>query len=507
MSLEDGINIFSTGLVSAIALLHLLLFLFYPRERANLFFSLFAFGVALRILSSDVLPDEQATVNAALLGQVKTYSLALAVFSFVLFLYSAFVGRIAKQFWVVLVLWALLALPQTLYPSQTSLALLKLLLPFFVVIESLRVIIRALIERRSGAWIVGLGVLIMAIAPMKEVADSFLSLSLPSLWNTIVNQFAVCGIIIANSVFLARNFARTNRNLEAQIAQVRELSERELEHERTAAELRVQNEQERARLALVEQELALAASIQEGLFPDALPVVPGFEMAAQTRPARVCGGDYYDVLRLEANGQQHDEGAAGCSYLFCVADVAGKGLPASLLMSNMQATLRALAGTTSSLAELAARVSELLYVASPSNKFVTAILFEINPATGAGRYVNAGHNECVLLRRGGQECELLKSTGLPFGMLSGFPYEEQSIQLGEGDLLALYSDGVPEAYDANEQEWGEARLTECLRSAMREPARMVVDRVFEEIDSFSRGAPQHDDITLLVLKHAPASAN
>lgn len=509
MRLEDSVNIFSIGLVSAIALLHLLLFLFYPRERANLFFSLFALGVAARALSADVLSETQPGVNATVLGLTKTYSLALAAFSFLLFLYSAFTRRIARQFWIVLALWVFLTLTRAVFPSQTNSVFFRLLLPCFVVIESLRIIFRALPERRTGAWIVGLGVLLLAVAPTKDAVSFLTHSSLSNFWNTILNQFSICGIIIANSVFLARNFARTNRDLEAQLVQVRELSERELEHQRTAAELRLQNEQERARLALVEQELALAAGIQEGLFPDELPVVAGFEMAAQTRPARVCGGDYYDVLRLETNGSDgasRDEGAAGCRYLFCVADVAGKGLPASLLMSNMQATLRALAGTTNSLAELAARVSELIYVASPSNKFVTAILVEIDPATGAGRYVNAGHNECLLLRRDDQACELLKSTGLPFGMLSGFPYEEKSIQLREGDLLALYSDGVPEAYDANEQEWGEARLSLCLQSVMREPAQAVVNRVFDEIDRFSRGAPQHDDITLLVLKHARAPA-
>lgn len=243
----------------------------------------------------------------------------------------------------------------------------------------------------------------------------------------------------------------------------------------------------------MEQELALAASIQEGLFPESMPQLEGYDVAAHNRPARQCGGDLYDALCFE----EQEQGQRSC--LFCVADVSGKGLPAALLMSSMQASLRALSKRVASLTELAASINELLYATSPSNKFVTAIILEIDTATGAGRYVNAGHNECVLLRRDG-ESELLKSTGLPLGMLAGMPYEEGSFKLNAGDLLALYSDGVPEAYDEAENEWGEERLLEVLKASRDETAARVVARIFEEIDSFAGRAPQHDDITLLVVK-------
>ena len=249
----------------------------------------------------------------------------------------------------------------------------------------------------------------------------------------------------------------------------------------------------------IEQELELAASIQEGLFPEHLPKLAGYDVAARNRPARQCGGDYYDALLANSAGGDGNENR---SVLLCVADVSGKGLPASLLMSNMQATLRALWGRASSLVELAERTNELLHATSPSNKFVTAILMEIDPATGAGRYVNAGHNDCLLLRQAGGAIETLKSTGLPLGMLAGMPYEEKSFQLEAGDLLALYSDGVPEAYDEAENEWGDERLLDCLKDAAREPAEAIVARIFREIDGFAGNAPQHDDITLLVCKRS-----
>lgn len=250
----------------------------------------------------------------------------------------------------------------------------------------------------------------------------------------------------------------------------------------------------------MEQELQLAASIQEGLFPEFLPTIAGYEMSARNRPALQCGGDYYDVLPVENGANQAK------SFLLCVADVSGKGLPASLLMSNMQATLRALLGRVPTLVELASRTNELLHATTPSNKFVTAVLLELEPKTGTIKYVNAGHGDCLLLRHNG-EVERLEATGLPLGMMPpemlamlDKNYEERQLQLQTGDLLLLYSDGVTEAYDESENEWGDERLLACLRPFADAPVQAIVTEIFEEIDRFAGAAPQHDDITLLILK-------
>lgn len=251
----------------------------------------------------------------------------------------------------------------------------------------------------------------------------------------------------------------------------------------------------------MEQELELAASIQQGLFPEFLPRIEGYDIAAKNRPALQCGGDYYDVLPIERINEAGEK-----SYLLCVADVSGKGLPASLLMSNMQATLRALFGRVPSLAELAMSTNELLHATTPSNKFVTAILFEIFPASGKASYVSAGHGDCLLLRNTG-EVEKFDSTGLPLGMMPiemlemlGKEYEEKHLELNCGDLLALYSDGVTEAYDIHENEWGDERLIDCLRPILDSSSQNIVGEIFNAIDDFAQTAPQHDDITLMIFK-------
>ena len=259
--------------------------------------------------------------------------------------------------------------------------------------------------------------------------------------------------------------------------------------------LALQQETEVARAKLA-NELELAARIQANLFPSALPHLNGYAMAAHNRPARRCGGDYYDVITTVAPD-------GGARLLLCVADVSGKGLPASLVMSNMQATLRALLGRTASLPALADQASALLYAATTPEKYVTAAFVDLDPSSGTLKFVGAGHVDTLVVRHSG-EAVMLVSTGTPLGLLQpGLPFGESELTLGPGDLLVLYSDGVTEAQNAAEEEYGSERLLEVVRAAAAERPDAMIARILESIDAFAGDAPQFDDITLLVLTRAP----
>jgi len=267
----------------------------------------------------------------------------------------------------------------------------------------------------------------------------------------------------------------------------------------------VQAAQERERLmalhqqaeiarAKLESELTLAARIQSALFPAELPALPGYDLAARNRPARQCGGDYYDAILVPGSPEGR--------VLLCVADVSGKGLPASLVMSNMQATLRALLGREPSLPALAERSSELLFGSTAPEKYVTAALVDLDPGTGAFRFVGAGHTDTMLLRAGG-EVVTLSSTGTPLGLMPpGLPFGEREHELRPGDTLLLFSDGVPEAQNRADEEFGEARLVDCVRGAAGLGSAALIDRIMAAIDAFAGDAPQFDDITVMVVRRA-----
>jgi sigma-B regulation protein RsbU (phosphoserine phosphatase) len=262
-----------------------------------------------------------------------------------------------------------------------------------------------------------------------------------------------------------------------------------LERERLMT-LQAQTEMARAKL---QNELDLAARIQANLFPAELPSLAGYDLAARNRAARRCGGDYYDALPVTA----HD-GAA--RVLFCVADVSGKGLPASLVMSNMQATLRALLGRVASLPDLAARASDLLFAATSPEKYVTAAFLDLEPRSGQARFVSAGHLDNLWGTADGRWTSL-QSTGLPLGLLpDGPPYTETAFVLAPGDQLLLYSDGVTEAQNDAGEEFGEERLQQVVEAAAGENAAVLADRIIAAIDAFAGAAPQFDDITLMVVR-------
>jgi serine phosphatase RsbU (regulator of sigma subunit) len=276
------------------------------------------------------------------------------------------------------------------------------------------------------------------------------------------------------------------------------LFERTVEQARERERLMLLQQQTELARAKLESELELAARIQADLFPAALPALPGFDLAAANRPARRCGGDYYDALRvLTDDGRERT--------LLCVADVSGKGVPASLLMSNTQATLRVLHGRAATLPGLAAEASRLLYATTEASRYVTAALLDLAPEDGAGTFVSAGHVDNFVLKADGTFASL-SSTGMPLGLIDpGLPYEASEVHIGPGDIVVLYSDGVPDAQNGREEEFGDARLREVVCAAAAEPAAAIVARVFAAIDDFVGSAPQFDDITLMVLKRLPAT--
>jgi len=246
----------------------------------------------------------------------------------------------------------------------------------------------------------------------------------------------------------------------------------------------------------LEKELNLAAGIQQDLFPKCMPQLIQTEIAARNRQARQVGGDYYDVLPFGASGPDKE-------HLLCVADISGKGISASLLMANIQATLRALLSGEASLTWIAARANDLLHASTPSNKYATAIFVRYDPTIGKCEYVNGGHNDGVILRADGS-VELLGTTGLPVGLFPKRQFESAPFELHPGDLLAIYSDGVPEACTADGAEFSLERFIDCLRARSAEKPEVIIDHALEQIDSFVAGAPQHDDITLMVLKRTAA---
>ena len=285
----------------------------------------------------------------------------------------------------------------------------------------------------------------------------------------------IIGLIYLDSPFVLREFTKDDLSLLTVLANV--------------AAIRLEN----ARLAEIEAaerimqfDLTQAAQIQRYMLPEQAPQVAGVDLAGFNMPCRTVGGDYYDFFTY-ADGQ----------VAMTLGDVSGKGMPASLMAMGLHARVQVLAEDPKDLGAFMMRLNKATCANCPANRFITFFFCVLSPETGQVAYANAGHNPPIVVRASG-EATMLEGGGPVLGILPIAPYSQMSTQLDRGDMLVLYSDGVTEATNLNYDEFGEDRLIEALKAHRTEPATAIVDAVTKALAEFTAGAPQADDITLVV---------
>ena len=247
---------------------------------------------------------------------------------------------------------------------------------------------------------------------------------------------------------------------------------------------------------IMKRDLEIAREIQRWLVPETPPSVPGLDLAFSSKPANTVGGDYYDAFLLDA---KHPPGESN-PVMLVVADVAGKSVPAALLMATFHASLRSVAPVTTSLTETVTRMNRYCCAHSlEGRRFTTAFFAEYKPATRVLTYVRAGHNEPYLLRASGQ-FERLNAGGLPLGINPNEPYLSTEITLATGDLLLIYSDGLIEAVNEREEEFGEQPVIDMLKASHRETAEQTLQRMLSSVRAFTGRRRQYDDMTALIVR-------
>ena len=240
------------------------------------------------------------------------------------------------------------------------------------------------------------------------------------------------------------------------------------------------------------REVEIAREVQERLFPQKLPIIAGLDYAGHCRPALGVGGDYYDFLALP-------KGHLGVA----IGDVSGKGIAAALMMASLQASLRSEATRSpENLAAAVSSINRLVYEASASNRYATFFYGQYDPAQGRFDYVNAGHNPPMLFHGAGENTTLtrLEPGGTVIGLLESSHYEQGSVRLGPGDVLIAFTDGISEAMDPTDEEWGEDRLIDTIRGCRISSAQQLLECIFDAATRFAGTAPQHDDMTLVVVR-------
>jgi phosphoserine phosphatase RsbU/P len=255
---------------------------------------------------------------------------------------------------------------------------------------------------------------------------------------------------------------------------------------------------EAAQREAMKREVEIAREVQERLFPQNPPVVAGLDYCGVCRPARGVGGDYYDFLPLP-------DGQLGVA----VGDVSGKGISAALMMASLQASLR---GQTmhgpEEMAAMVGRVNRLVYEVSSPERYATFFFAHYDAGSHVLTYVNAGHNPPILLGKCGEgwQVKRLEVGGTVVGLLPQFTYNQDAVKLKAGDVLVAFTDGISEAMNGSDEEWGEEKMLETLKTCDGASAAETVACIMNAADEFTSGAKQYDDMTLVVMKVKPALA-
>lgn len=239
----------------------------------------------------------------------------------------------------------------------------------------------------------------------------------------------------------------------------------------------------------LERELEMASRVQSSLIPRALPQIPGWEFAARWIPARQVSGDFYDCFPL-------DNGKLG----LVIGDVVDKGLPASLFMAYSRSIIRASMASASSPQEGMRVVNRLICQDDAYGMFVTLVYAQVDPPSGLVSYVNAGHNPPLFYQRESDACRELTRTGMLVGVEAGADYAQRELALQPGDFILLYTDGITEAINAAEEEFGLERVRRVVEQTRHSTAAEIASALQEALGTFTASLDPFDDITLLVIK-------
>lgn len=241
-------------------------------------------------------------------------------------------------------------------------------------------------------------------------------------------------------------------------------------------------------LKKIEEELKIANDIQTRLLPKNNPQINGFDIAGKSIPAKGVGGDFFDFIQIDEN-----------NIVICLGDISGHGMPAALLMANLQATLRGQSLFTSSAGECLTRSNKLLFRSTDLQKFATLFYGILDSSKDVLHFSNAGHDPPFLINSQKKVVRLTKG-GTVLGFMEDYQFEEDSVKLKSGDAIIIYSDGITEAMDGKDVEYGEEKLLTILKESTSLKAEEIIKKVFESVKSHVQGIPQSDDITIVVIK-------
>ena len=475
-------QMFFLGVLLAFSIIHLLLYLYYKKFKPNIFFAILAFFTTFLIFFR----FERLYIDEveALIWNLRVFNLfgVLTLLAFLRFTYFLVYKQLPKIFFLfsflgaALYIWFLIK-PIAAWDYVTILFMI-------IIFEMLRVIITSRIRKTvliyEHSWIILFGLLPFAISSIYKAL--VVLVDIPELWNFIsfpYTYYSLLAVLFSMSVFLARNFAKTNKDLEYRLEQVKSLSEKTLQQELEKAKLESENKRKT-------KELEEARQLQLSMLPKSIPVSSNYEIAVYMQTATEVGGDYYDFV------VHNNE-----SLTIAVGDATGHGMQAGTMVAASKSLFKSKADIedpATILKESSNALKEMGF--SLMLMAMTVAKLKDNKISLS----SAGMPFTLIFRNDSKSVEEIILEGMPLGSLIDFPYQLKEIQLSKGDTILFMSDGFPELFNSNSEILGYEKVAEIFNDVANEPAAIVIQKLLDSAKDWAKGHPQEDDITFLVIK-------
>jgi len=473
---------FFLGVLLAFSIIYCLLYLYYKKFKLNLIFAVLTFFTAFLIFFRfERLFIDEASV---LIWNLRIFNFfgVLTLLAFLRFTYFLVYEQTPKIFFLFsflgasLYIWFLFK-PIAAWDYVTILFMI-------IIFEMLRVIITSRIRKKDliyeHSWIILFGLLPFAFSSIYKAL--VVLVDIPELWNFIsfpYTYYSLLAVLISMSVFLARNFAKTNKDLEYQLEQVKSLSEKTLQQELEKAKLESENERKT-------KELEEARKLQLSMLPKDLPVSPNYEIAVFMQTASEVGGDYYDFTEHKND-----------SLTIAVGDATGHGMQAGTMVAASKSLFKSKADIEDP--------SKILMESSNALKEMgfSLMFMAMTIAKLKGNRIllsSAGMPFTLIFRNESKLVEEIILKGMPLGSLKDFPYQLKKIKLSKGDTILFMSDGFPELFNEKNEMLGYEKAAEIFKKVASEPVKIVVEKLLDSAKEWANGHPQEDDITFVVLK-------
>lgn len=464
------------------ALLHLALFLFYPRLHANAYFALFALGFALLYFCGAQYSFINDPRHALWLNRLQDLFGLFTIVAGLRFAYALFCEKLPGQFWLFLlgavafVLWFW----SRSFRDHTFMWVFVLL----GLLEMLRVNIFAMRQKKEGAWIIGIGFGLFLTAGAWTMLNNLGLIKLPSSGLIIMTGF-FC-LLASMSLYLSRSFAQTNKTLERKLVEVQELSEKTLAQERQAKALEMQRALLEAENARKTKELEEARQLQLSMLPQTVPQLPNLDIAVYMKTATEVGGDYYDF-------HLNDDG----TLTIAIGDATGHGTKAGTVVTATKSLFQVLAQDGES-PEIFKKFTHTLKSMNLGRMYMamTLIKFKDNKIKIAA----AGMPPALVYRAATKNVAEINIKAMPLGSFSGFPYKQEELELSAGDTVVLMSDGLPEMFNPDGEIMDYPAAKDVFAEVATRTPHEIIAHLAKAGESWANGRPQEDAVTFVVLQ-------